>query len=119
MDVFANADHHQLPRYYSPVANPKAAGVNAFTAHSQAEGTPYANPPWPLIPRVLRKVRNDQVRIMMAILYLKWAPWYSEWVALCEKSIFLADPVYLDNSEHIRPKPKWNTRIGILNGQQM
>ena len=33
VDLFANADHHQLHRYYSPVADPKAAGADAFTAH--------------------------------------------------------------------------------------
>ena len=33
VDLFANAKHHQLPRYYSPVADAKAAGVDAFVAN--------------------------------------------------------------------------------------
>ena len=119
VNLFANADHHQLPRYYSQVADAKADGVDAFVANWQAEGTPYANSPWQLIPRVLRKVPNDRVRIMMVVPDWEWTAWYSEWQALCEKGLLLTDPVYLDSAGRIRPKPRWNTRIGILNGQRM
>ena len=54
----------------------------------------------------------------MVIPDCEWAPWYADWQALCEKSILLADPVYLDTQGRIRPKPRWDTRIGILNGQR-
>ena len=38
VDLFANAEHHQLPRYYSPVADSKAAGVDAFVANGKLNG---------------------------------------------------------------------------------
>ena len=116
VDLFASAEHHQLPRYYSPVPDPKAAGLDAFKFDWKAEQTPYANPPWPLIPRVLRKIRQDQVRIMVVIPDWPKAPWYPEFESLCEKSILLTDPVFLDSEGKVRPKPWWNTRVAVLNG---
>ena len=68
VDLFASSAHHQLPRYYSKTPDPKAAGIDAFTANWAAERFPYANPPWPLIPAVLRKISKDRVLAIMVIL---------------------------------------------------
>ena len=78
VDIFANAEHYQLQRYYSRVADPKAACVDAFKANWQADWTPYANSAWPLIHRVLQKVCVDQVRIIVVIPDWVLAPWYAD-----------------------------------------
>ena len=67
-DMFASSTHHQMPRYYSKDGSDTAsAGVDAFQYGWQSEPSPYFNPPWTLIPTVLRKLREDQVRGMMGV----------------------------------------------------
>ena len=95
VDLFASAEHHQLPRYYSKTADPHSVGVDAMQANWAAEHTPYANPPWPMIPAVLRKVIRDQVRIILVIPEWPAAPWYHLYRQVAEKSELLTDPVYL------------------------
>ena len=104
--LFASAQHHQLPRYFSRAADPKAAGIDAFRADWKAESAPYANPPWPLIAAVLRKIRHDEARVMLVVPDWPNAPWYPELIALTEKSILLTDPVYLAQDASLRPKPR-------------
>ncbi len=61
-DLFATAQHHQLPRYFSPYPDSDAAGINAFAYDWSQELAPYANPPWSLIPQVMKKILEDQAR---------------------------------------------------------
>ena len=116
VDMFATTEHHQVPRYFSPIADANAAGVDAFMQNWAAENTPYANPPWSLIPRVLQKIRKEEIRMMLVIPDWTFAPWYKNWEALCEKYIVFTEPVYLTADGKIRPKPWWHTKVGILNG---
>ena len=63
-DLFASASHHQLPRYFAPTSDALAAGKDAFSICWQQEATPYINPPWSLIPDVLKKIQTDRVKCM-------------------------------------------------------
>ena len=46
IDLFATAQHHQLPRYLSPrAADPNAFGHDAFAYHWPTDAVLYANPP--------------------------------------------------------------------------
>ena len=56
VDLFASADHHQLPRYFSQYDDPMAAGTDAFSIYWNTEEKPYANPPWQLLSKVLEKL---------------------------------------------------------------
>ena len=116
VDLFASSTHRQLPRYYSKVRDPQAVGRDAFQADWQAESAPYANPPWSQISRVLNKVIQDQVRLLLVLPDWQRAPWYPTFQHLCEKSLLLDGPIYLDDEGHLRPKPRWNTRVAVVNG---
>ena len=118
VDLFANNIHHQLPRYFSPTADANAAGINAFTQHWSREWRPYANPPWPHIAKVLQQVVRQRVTIMMVVPEWPSAPWYPLWTQLCVRAILFTNAVFLDQRGQLRPKPRWNTRIGILDGNR-
>ena len=47
--------------------DPAAKGVDAFSFDWQLEAAPYANPPWPLIARMLDKIIYDCVRCMVVV----------------------------------------------------
>ena len=71
-DVFASAQHHQLPDYYT--ADPddtNALGCNAFAYRGHLLGA-YINPPWSLLSRVLEKIRQDQTYALLVIPKWKW-----------------------------------------------
>ena len=65
VDLFASADHHQLPRYLGQYDDRMAAGTDAFYIDWNTEEKPYANPPWPLLSIVLEKVAHGKVKILM------------------------------------------------------
>jgi hypothetical protein len=116
VDLFASDAHHQVPRYFSQYADPKAAGQDAFQRNWAEETRPYANPPWPLISRVLKKVITDKVRIMLVVPHWVQAPWFTDVTRLTERSTLLTDAVFLDEFGRLRPKPWWHTQICIVNG---
>ena len=117
-DMFASYKHHQLPRYYSRMADTKAAGIDAFQHNWNLEPTPYVNPPWTLIPKVLRKIIHDRVRVMMVVPHWPSADWFPLFYRLTEKSIRLTEPCYLDDNGRLRPAPSWATTIAIVNGNR-
>ena len=117
-DMFASASHHQLPRYYAVRHDPKAIGINAFQYDWKREWAPYANPPWDLIGAVLTKVAHDKVTVMSVIPEWPQAPWYPQWQRLCVRSVLYTIPVFLDAQGNLPPRPRWNTRIGILDGNR-
>ena len=118
VDLFANAQHHQLPRYFAPREDPNAAHIDAFTADWRAETRPYCNPPWKLIAQALNKIIADEVTVLMVIPDWHLAPWYQLWERLCVRSVVYTVPVFLDAHGNLRPKPRWNTRIGVLDGKR-
>jgi hypothetical protein len=77
IDWFASADNHLLPRFYvwhtANAAN--AEGVNAFMC-SWSHEPGYIFPPFSLIPRILRKTRDEKAKILL--IHPKWpgALWY-------------------------------------------
>jgi len=116
IDIFASRTHHQLPRYFSKSADAQAAGINAMKQNWQAEAAPYINPPWSLIYQVLRKIKREQVRALVVLPEWPNADWYPLMCDMLERSMLIREPLYLDDQGHLRPAPRWNTRIAILNG---
>lgn len=119
VDLFANRLHHQVPRYYAPQPDTEAVGVDAFTHDWTKEVRPYANPPWPVIGRVLKQVAKSKVRIMMVVPQWPKAPWNDLLTKLSEKKVVLTDAVYLDAQGRLRSKPWWNTEVHILDGSRL
>ena len=71
------------------------------------------HPPWHLIPLIIKKIRLEQIRLMLITPELS----NSWWSSITEKSICLEGPVYLDNTGKRRPKPPWNSLALIVNGK--
>jgi hypothetical protein len=64
IDWFASSRNAQLPRFYSWNRDPAAEGVDAFAFPWNVEEG-YIFPPFVLIPRILRKIREDQASILL------------------------------------------------------
>ena len=115
IDLFALSINTQLPRFIAPFPDEKAVGVNAFNYCWTFERG-YANPPWTLIPNVLRQAIEDQAQLMIVVPEWPHAPWYKTFQRLMCRSIVLDEPIYLTPDGHLRPKPKWDTRIAVIDG---
>ena len=75
LDAFASRINKQLPLYFSFYPDSEACGIDAF-AHKWDQFI-YLFPPFCLIPRVLRKLREDNTKEAI-IIVPKWnsAPWF-------------------------------------------
>ena len=104
IDLFANTRYHQCPRYFRATFDPRAVAQNAFNQNWSREWRPYANPPWSLIGRVLRKVVTDRVIIMSVIPDWPHAPWYDLWKKLCVRDVLYTVPIFLDANSNLRPR---------------
>ena len=119
VDLFANAAHHQLPRYFTiDPRDRNAAGVNAFSVSWASEKRPYINPPWVLISQVLQKIIAEKVTAMIVIHSWRNASWYELYEKLCAMDVEVNYAIYLDNAGHLRPNPWLNTRFGIVDGSR-
>lgn len=85
IDLFASYLTAQCPKYYSWMPDPGSSGVDAFT-HKWEDGF-YAFPPFCLVGRVLRKVREDNVTGI--VVAPKWTAqtWYPLFVDMCVSDI--------------------------------
>ena len=92
-----------------------SAGVDAFSFHRQIEAAPCFTPPppWTLLPAVLAKLPADVVRGMMVVPEF----WWPQFLAMRVKFRVFTDPVYIFPDGSLRPKPRWNTVLAIVDGQ--
>ncbi len=77
IDWFASEENHLLPRFFvwHSSGSSSAEGVNAFM-FPWGPTPGYIFPPFSLIPRILRKIRDEQAKILL--IHPKWpgALWY-------------------------------------------
>ena len=64
VDLFATTLNNQLPQFVSPCPDPTAWKIDAFS-FEWLEMTPYAFPPFKLIPEVLRKLRGSPIKMIL------------------------------------------------------
>ena len=119
VDLFASAQHKQLPRYYSEKYDPQAAGTDAFKADWLLEVNPYVNPPWYLIPKCLDKIIKDQAKVLMVVPKWEWAYWWPRFNAICVRLLDFEEAIYLKPDGTLWEKPRWDTRIGVLKGRRL
>jgi hypothetical protein len=77
VDWFASDENHQLPRFYTwhAQARSNAEGVNAFMFDwGIAPG--YIFPPFSLLPRIIRKIKDDKAKVLL--VHPRWpgALWF-------------------------------------------
>ena len=81
VDLFASALNHRLPRYCSRVRDPAAWAIDAFSLNWGTIAG-YAFPPIALIPRLLRKVREDQASVVLIAPWWPKRPWFLDLISL-------------------------------------
>ena len=83
LDLFASQWNAQVTNYYSWMRQPGSKGVDALTMRWENSGN-YAFPPWILIPKVIQKVRSEQVQIILITPFWPKKNWYSHllWMSI-------------------------------------
>jgi hypothetical protein len=116
VDLFASRHNRQCQKYGSWRADIKSLG-NAFQLH-WGKFIAWVNPPWELIPQVLKKIKEDRARALVCLPHWRAAPW---WRTLLE--IQTATPVTLRNTPlfadpegNALPPPRWGTLFTTVQG---
>ena len=76
VDMFASRLTNQCRRYFSWRPDPFAEGTDAFL-QTWSDFKGFANPPWNLIPRVLKKVQSQEADVTLVAPVWKTQPWYA------------------------------------------
>lgn len=81
VDLFASRLTNLCPRYFSWRPDPFAEAVDAFLQDwSTIRG--FANPPWNLVPKVLGKVKAQEVDLVLVAPVWKAQPWYGQLLSM-------------------------------------
>ena len=90
VDMFATLSNSHLPRFMSPIAEPRALAVDALSQDWQGRSM-HMFPPFPLLNKVMQKLRSTQMAEV--ILVAPWWPsqsWFPHLLRLCvEHSLVL------------------------------
>ena len=101
IDLFASRLCHQLPQYTAWHPDPYSQGTDTMILNWNV-GLPYAFPPFSMISRVLLKIKQECVRLLILIAPV-WSnqPWYPKLLNLCVR-----EPVLLTQEKEILIGPK-------------
>lgn len=124
VDLFATRVNRQVPRFFSFRADPEAAAQDAFAQRWDLEQRPYANPPFNMIGRVLRKIQEEKVHdfILVAPLWRTQSWWPLLGELLCSRPLLLPRceatflPGHLGSHRATGP-PCWDSIACRLSGQ--
>ena len=112
LDIFASRNLRQLPHYITAdETDNQAVGYNAFDYFWTPEVVLYANPPWPLIPHLLKKIKRDRSRVVLVTTMWRNASWFETLRGLSADSLYWNQPLYLSDDGRLRPAPPWPTRF--------
>eukprot|EP01012_Entosiphon_sulcatum_P021535 TRINITY_DN2635_c0_g1_i1.p1 TRINITY_DN2635_c0_g1~~TRINITY_DN2635_c0_g1_i1.p1 ORF type:complete len:415 (-),score=28.93 TRINITY_DN2635_c0_g1_i1:1081-2325(-) len=117
--LFASPNNASTKQFVSKTAQPGAAAVNALGLAWNKVTSPYANPPWPLLYRVLEKADRDLAanqRMMLVAPVWKAAPWWPKLEAMTKAKydVPVDQPVYLQKGDRLMEPPRWRTTIRIV-----
>ena len=77
VDLFATRFNHRLPVYVSPVPDPAAWAIDALSVPWSGLQA-YAFPPFPLMSKVLRKVRWERPQLILVAPWWPSQPWFPD-----------------------------------------
>lgn len=113
IDLFATRVNKQVERFYSWGPEPGSSAIDALAQPWKNENA-WANPPWSLIPKIIRKIRNEKA-CSLTMITPDWpsASWYPVLRDLTSDFVLLTacDDLFLPGllgSEQPVGKPKWN-----------
>ena len=90
IDLFASRINHQVSRYMSFFPDAKAFAIDAFS--HKWDSFSYIFPPFNLIPRVLRKIREDKTKAIMVVPRWQGAAWFPQL-----RRMSIREPILLKN----------------------
>ena len=116
IDLFASRGNKQVPKYCSWVKDPLSQG-NAFR-HKWTHMQAWCNPPWSLIPKVLKKIQTDQARLLVCLPVWRSATWWPMFrhLQLTRPLLLRRAPMYVSPKGLFLPAPRWATLCTILQG---
>ena len=83
VDMFATLSNSHLPRFMSPVQEPRALAVDALSQDWQGRSM-YMFPPFPLLSKVMQKLRTTQVaEVILVAPWWQSQPWFPHLLRLC------------------------------------
>ena len=110
VDLFAARHNHQIQRYFSYGPDPEAEAIDAL-AQNWKNLKPYAFPPFNLLGRCLKKIRQERVKVAVIIAPVwQGQSWYP---ALLESMIDF--PVLLPHSHQLLVSPTGQVHPLVLN----
>jgi hypothetical protein len=121
IDWFASDLNAQLPRFYVWHAAPQssAEGVDAFMFEWQVQPG-YIFPPFVLIPRIIRKIKDDRAKVLLIHPQWQGALWYPdlEEITLMQQSISPSADVlrYPDHPDLRHPMTDLRLQASWLDG---
>ena len=81
VDLFASRLTHQVPKYVSRYPDPGALAVDAFL-QDWSKWSCLIHPPVVLLPRILRKIREDQATALVIAPNWSGQPWFPELIQM-------------------------------------
>ena len=117
-DLFATEFNKQLDRYYSKDEESTSAGTDSFAQVWDVEGC-YANPPWKLLERTVRRIREERLKVVMISPYWPNSGWFKLAVKMCACPPILLGrhhKLYLLKDGEHRAPAKWSSVAWLLNG---
>ena len=110
IDLFANADHHQLVHWCGP-GSPIAEDSLLLDWYGLAA---WINPPWPLIGAAISKIANTKMRALMVVPWWPHADWFPMFLDVFVAYRKYNGNLFLDNAGLLRPRPSWDIGIAVL-----
>ena len=100
VDLFATRFNHRLATYVSPVPDPQAWAVDALSLSWEGL-VAYAYPPAPILPKVLRKARDERPCLLLVAPLWPAQHWYPDLLALTSQRPLALD---LRNADLLQPR---------------
>ena len=88
--MFASHITKKCNRFVSFDPQPDTEAVDAFTI--PWENNFFAFPPFSLVPRVLNKIENENVKGIIVVPFWPSQPWYPKFKKLCHSNILFLGP---------------------------
>lgn len=116
LDLFANGENHQVKRYCSWKPDRHSLG-NAWDLN-WSRFRPWINPPWDIIPQVLRKVHDDHATVLVCLPFWTAKHWWRDVRAMLISPPWVLAPkaMFQGPTGDWLPPPRWSTMFGILRG---
>lgn len=123
VDRFADVNNHLLPIYNSQFFDPKTSGVDALAQQNWGSENNFVNPPFALIPQVLKVISAQKAQATIIAPMWKSKLWMNTLVSLSDQAPLKLPASSLWWIRGKRPEPlknrKWRLYAWRVNGKNV